>query len=264
MSDQDDMNLGSRFLEDALSGAPDDDAPRGQTPPEQPKTQEQPRRAGGLQPLIAQKLKQIKEIEARLTDPAGSGAYNKTNEHGNEIFDYVSMQADQAKLGKLSRELMDLKDRDRDYANTSEQRKQKAQQAAREFLNAEIVKVPEKQRKQTGQIFSQIFQSMITEGHFSKANMDDRQALMAVLNQIMDTAYGNALRSSRAAPDARQPAGSYDDGDEDQASEKPADEDDPFTKSFMDAYDHRKQGGKSVAEIKRQAAKATREKGAEQ
>lgn len=248
-----DQGLGSRFLEDALNGTQDQDEPRGA-----PEPASQPQRSGGLRPLIRQKLKNIEELEAKLIDPQGSGSYTRTNEHGQEIFDYVSMQVDQAKLNKLNRELSDLKERDREYATTTEQRNQRAYTMAKEFLGRELSKIPEATRKRTGEIFGQVFSSMVNNGAFAKSDMADRNAVQAVLNQILDTAYGSALRNAQGGQEGAQPASGYDEGDEDQRRPPKEDEMDPFTRDLMGAYHRRKQGTMTVAEAKRRQAEAQR------
>lgn len=258
MSDQPSQSMADSILDEALTAGVSPG--EGQEDEAAPAVDEQPRqRSGGLQPLIAQKKRQIKEIEDKLLNPNESGAYTRTNEHGGRVFDYVAMQQDQVRLNRLRDELSELRERDRDQQTLAQQRNDQARRMARDVLNSELAKMPEGMRKQVGEIFAQIFQQMMNAGSFAKQDMADRNALRAVLNQIVDTAYGNALRRQQQGDSGQQGApapANYDEGDEVPEKNQEEEEDDPFTKSLMAAYDRKRSGRMTVAEMKRQQAAA--------
>lgn len=256
--------LADQVLEDALNAEHrDDPGHRGAegdagsvdlpSPPPQQAT-----RQGGLQPLIDRKKKEIKALEDKLLNPEGSGAYTRTNEHGNQIFDYVEMQRDQVRLNQMRDQLTELRDRDRHQQQTTQQRNEQARRTARSFLAAELQRMPENLKRPIAEAFGQIFQAMERQGSFAKPDMADQNTLKGVLNQVFDTAYGSALRRSGATPGQSPAPSGFSEGDEAPQKQEEGENEDPFTQNLMYAYDRKRQGRMTVAQMKRQEREAAK------
>ena len=252
MSDQERLS-GSRFLEEALGGETqvDDDAPRTVEPPRAPAS-------GGLKPMIERKRKEIIDLEKKLEEHETHGTYTKKGTDGQSYFDYVSMQRDTTVLGRLRREYEELRERDREFATRATTQAGRAEQIAREYLNAELPKVPEAARTATGQNFAEIFKQMRDSGEWTKAVYADRAKVQVAIEQIYDAAFGRALRQTNSAP----PGSSGLDASSDQrAKPDPNAGDDDFTSNLLYAHDRVKARGMTVAEAKRQALAAQKGSG---
>lgn len=255
-------DAGSSFLEDQLDGGGqghDDDAPRqGARDGASDLQPSERRRSGGLKPMIQRKEKEISDLEDKLLNHREKGEYAYKTEDGRTMFDSVAFGEDQVRLQKLQRELSKMERQDEQYARTSEKRTASAYQAARAYRDREIQKVPENLRPAVSQAFSQIFKSMADQGTFAGSQYAERDAVNAVLGQIMDTAYGNALRRGDVSGPA--PSG-FDEssGADDRKKDDDAPEEDDFTNNLMYAYDRVKRAkSMTVGEAKRAAREAAK------
>lgn len=251
-------DLGSRFLEEALGDAPEQDHEREPAPPVAAAPPAEPRRQGGLQPLVERKRKELMDLEKKISTHRETKAYTRQGSDGSEFFDYVSMQEDQVKMGIAARELAELKERDREYATTAQTRRNTAVQMAKTFLNKELAAMPEGLRNATAKAFGQMFREVTDENTWAKQEYADRAKVQRIIEQLFNTAYGAAVRQGAAPSVDGAPAASGLDA-RDEARRKPnptaADEDD-FTNNLMYAYDRRRQGSQTVAQAKAAAREA--------
>jgi hypothetical protein len=242
----------SRILEEALGSSGFEDAPRRSVEEKVELPSPPPSASGGLKPMIERKRKEMIDLEKRLLNHEEGGTYTRKGEDGRSYFDYVAMQKDSVLLQQLKREYDELRERDRDFATRAATQSQRAQGIARKYAERELPKVPERARKAAAQMFADIFKRM----DWSKPEYADQSAVQAVVEQIFDTAFGNAIRRSSAAPDAPAASAGYDADDDPPAKKKTGEDEDDFTNNLMYAYDRRRRGSMTVAEAKRAAAAA--------
>lgn len=243
----------SSTLEDLLGverEAQAEAAPPPQAPPQAPPAPEPPRRQGGLAPAIARKRAEVLALEKKIREHRTTGAYSKKHEDGSEYFDFVSMQEDTANLGIITRELAELKDRDRELSTNQQQRSQRVTRLAKEFLDSEIPRLPEPMRKGAREMFVKIFGQALDNGTFSDQKYADRAKVVEVLGQILDAAYGHVARSGGASQ-TRPPDGGFDEKNESRRPPPTDEDEDDFTNNLMYAYTRSKGGSLTVAEAKR-------------
>lgn len=224
-------------------------------------------RTGGLAPLIKRKRKDFNELQAKIANHRETKAYQAKGEDGRTYFDSVAFQEDQARLITLNMEIQDLKEREQSMATTSRTRQQTAVRLAEQLLARELPRVRESHRQEVRKAFGDIFRSMTEQNTWAQSAYADRNAIMTVLNQIFDTAYGHVLRratnrGSDVEDKGAPPPSGYDADDDPQPPKADEEDEDDFTSNLLYAFDRVKNKGMSVAEQRRRAQAA--QKGTEQ
>jgi len=235
-------------------------------PPPEPKREEPQRRPGGLAPMISRKRQEIIDLEKKIETHEETGVYTKKSEDGQSYFNYVAMQKDTVTLQKLNRELNELQRKDTELTGMAEQRSKKVASAAKLFLDRELAKTEERLRKPTREMFLQIVGPMLQRGEFSQQKYSDNELVRQTFDQVFSAAYGHAIRNANGGSSVRKegapPPGGYDERDDSQRPRNPNDEDeDDWTNNLMYAYNRKKQGSLTVAEMKRQQAEAAKKGG---
>jgi hypothetical protein len=265
ISNPDPLDIGALFGsdDDALLG----DAlgePQGQQTKPEPEPEPKPRQQqGGLAPVIRNLEKEIEALEKRSANPTES--YTRKNDDGTTHFDFVAQVADNSRLQALNRKLNEYRERQRQGLDDLRKRNELATRVAKAFIEREAQKVPTDIRQDVVQAFAQVFQHLRDRGDWGSTQYANRQNLEAGLSSVLDTAIGAVTRQRLVKGDPAAPVTGHDEGDEGQPR-KPAEgeEEDDYTNNLMYAYEKRKRGGMSVADLKRQAAAEAARKGGAQ
>lgn len=253
---------GSSLLEEMMQYGAQEPEPA----PPPPKQEEPARRPGGLAPMIARKRQEIIELEKKIETHEETGVYTKKNDDGQSYFNYVAMQTDTIKLQKLNRELNELRQKDTELNSLAQQRSQKVAGAAKIFLERELAKTEERLRKPAREMFLRIIGQMMQRGEFSQQKYADSELVKSTFDQVFNAAYGYAARNASGGSSMRRegapPSGGYDERDDSELPRNPTDQDeDDWTNNLMYAYNRKKQGSMTVAEMKRRQAEAAKKGG---
>lgn len=245
MSNGNPINAGEEFLADALGEGAEREQDEFTTPPPTPPAR------GGYAPLIEQKRKEIRELEAKVNNPQAS--YTKEGQNGDSYFDYVQMQVDSVRIGTLNREIQELRDREQQGRNELQARNRMAAEAARGVMQTELAKLPEHLRGPVREAFAQMFKVLTEAGEWGKPVYADRENLRKGLTQMVDTAIGSAMRKeefSGTTPSGGEPG----QPPKPQSDEEPEDD---FHNNLMYAFEQRRRGSMSFAEAKKARAAET-------
>jgi len=252
MSDVDVGNLNAEeFLDNVLG---DDEAEQhdgGRLPP----VDEAPASTGGYQPLIEKRRRELTALEDKLLNHRKTGAYIAKYDNGQEYFDQIAMSEDNVRINKLTREIAEFEAKERRAGEERSRRNATANGVASALLKREIPKLPEGLQKPVTEAFIAIYQGLTGAGReWTKPVYADKGKIAEALQQVLDTAVGNATR--------KQWGGSAPTGDPAAPPrEKPEENDeDDFTNNLMYAFERRQRTSMTVAEAKA-AARAAAEKG---
>lgn len=245
MSNQDPINVGEDFLADALGEGAEQERDEFVAPPPQA-----PQR-GGYAPLIEQKRKEMRELEAKVENPQAS--YSREGQDGQQpYFDYVQMQVDAVRINKLSREIDELRERERRGQSELSQRNRTAVEVARSVISQELPRLPEHLRAAVKESFAQMFKLLSESGEWGKSAYADRENMRKGLMQMVDTAVGQAHRKVEYG--GTTPSGSEPGQPGQPKSSEP--EEDDFTNNLMYAFEQRRRGSMTFAEAKKAAQAA--------
>lgn len=248
---QTDNPTGRDFLDDALATPPQGVEQEPPAPPPVPVAPSQP--TGGYAPLIAAKRKEMQAMADKIRTHRDTGVYIYKTAQGEERFDNIAFQEDNATLTVLNRELDDLIRKQDEHQRLVAQRVAAINEVARQVFRREIAKVPQAQHRAIAEHFAEVFRS-IPESEWAKPIYANRAHMESAILQLVQTAYGRAAFTNyKGAP----PTGL----DDDPAPEKPESEDDvdDFTNNVLYALEQRQARSMSVADQRR--AQAAREGG---
>lgn len=250
------------LVDDLLGDGQQGQEPRGREPADDLTGTQDRASVGGLKPIIKRKRKEFDELQGKIRNHRETKAYQAKSDDGRVYFDNVSFQEDQAQLIHLNMEIQDLKERDQKIETTAQTRRQTATRLAEQFLARELPRVREGMRQPVREAFAAIFRSMTEQNQWAQSAYADRNAIITVLNQIFDTAFGHAMRNAKnQGPDATNqgspaPAG-YDEGDDPKPRKQgEEEEEDDFTNNLLYAMEKVADKRVSVAEMRRRENRA--------
>ncbi len=245
---------------DLLGGGGDDSR---NLEPEPQRQQPQPRQAprnvsdGGYGPIIAQKEKEIAELEKKIEGfRSADSAYIYTDEDGNKQFDHSQHRQDEITLRRLDRELDKLIRRRDDAARQAQEQGKIAYRVAKRLLEERVKRLPKKYQQNVVKMFGKYFKEFEDSGYWGRRDLQDTAKLQSTLADMLDTVIGRVAREDLTASPNKKPGDDVSMDDYDEPDTSDSEEDDPFTEEAMLHYRARKaNSGKTIGQIRREQAK---------
>lgn len=213
---------------------------------------------GGLRPLINQKSKTLNELLNKLANHKSTGVYMTKLANGQEQFDYSGLEEDKAKRDQLMHEINQLERRERDFADTALDRKQRAQQIAVQVFRDLSRSLEDPIKRLVAEQYATTVKEAGERNEWAKPEYADQQAIQNALTAVFDATEGSVRRRMRSG-DLQAPASSGLDSGHDPKKQGAAEvePEDAYANQAVDMYTQRKQSrGLSIADLRRQQFEA--------
>lgn len=255
MSDQEEFSLAGDVLDEALT-VPEQEH-------EEPQREERsaPAQTSGyvahIQQQINRKKQELAAISERMRTHRETGAYQVSNPDGSSYFDFTKQVDDQSEQTRLIAEMDDLRDQLREREKIGANRSRQARAVAENLARQELPRLPEDIRGAVGKAFTTVFNTLTSNGEWSKATYSDRRSLEGVIAQAFENSVGHVIRSGYLNSGKPTEQG-LESGDVSRREEPKRPDIDPYTQNMLYAHAQRKNRSMTFAEAKRAAAEGSK------